>query len=143
MNYYQTPNYYINNNPYQYQSYQQPQTPAPVIQQPPQPQTPVLNGKIVDSEDVVRVTEVPMGGYGIFPKADMSEIYIKSWNNNGTTRIIKYEPAEASENAEAEGTGVLISQLMDKVSGLEEKIDSLIGASKQQPPRKEVAKNGF
>ena len=139
MNYYQTPNYYVNNNPYQYPV----QTPAPVIQQPPQPQTPVLNGKIVDSEDVVRVTEVPMGGYGIFPKADMSEIYIKSWNNNGTTRIIKYEPAEASENAETEGTGVLISQLMDKVSGLEEKIDSLIGASKQQPPRKEVAKNGF
>ena len=139
MNYYQTPNYYVNNNPYQYQV----QTPAPVIQQPPQPQTPVLNGKIVDSEDVVRVTEVPMGGYGIFPKADMSEIYIKSWNNNGTTRIIKYEPAEASENAEAEGTGVLISQLMDKVSGLEEKIDSLIGASKQQPPHKEVSKNGF
>jgi hypothetical protein len=39
-----------------------------------------LNGKLVDSEDMARVTEVPIGGYGIFPKADLSEVYIKSWN---------------------------------------------------------------
>lgn len=33
-----------------------------------------LNGKFVDNYDIVKVTEVPMGGYGIFPKADLSEI---------------------------------------------------------------------
>lgn len=34
---------------------------------------------MVDSLDVAKATEVPIGGYGIFPKADLSEIYIKSW----------------------------------------------------------------
>ena len=41
-----------------------------------------LLGKVVDGEDVVKATEVPFGGYGVFPKADLSELYIKSWNND-------------------------------------------------------------
>jgi hypothetical protein len=53
-----------------------------------------LNGKLVDGEEMVKATEVPIGSYGIFPKADFSEIYIKSWNNNGTTSIVKFAPAE-------------------------------------------------
>ena len=52
----------------------------------------VLNGKVVDSEDMVRIQEIPLGGYGIFPKADMSNIYLKTWNNDGTTKIISYIP---------------------------------------------------
>ena len=76
MNYY--PNNYYLNYPYGNQ-YQQQQMPYQAQAQTPQPQG--LNGKIVDSQDVVRATEVPIGGYGIFPKADLSEIYIKSWNN--------------------------------------------------------------
>ena len=37
-----------------------------------------LSGKVVDGGEVVKATEVPFGGYGIFPKADLTEIYIKS-----------------------------------------------------------------
>jgi hypothetical protein len=58
----------------------------------PQQQNVGINGKIVDSEDIVKATEVPIGGYGVFPKADLSEIYIKTWNNNGTTSILTYKP---------------------------------------------------
>jgi hypothetical protein len=58
----------------------------------PQQQNVGINGKIVDSEDIVKATEVPIGGYGVFPKADLSEIYIKTWNNNGTTSILIYKP---------------------------------------------------
>ena len=82
-NYNNPSNYYLN---YPYGN-QYPSTGGmPQYQQPPPQTQPIslqtnLNGKIVDSEDVVRATEVPIGGYGIFPKADLSEIYIKSWNN--------------------------------------------------------------
>ena len=44
-----------------------------------------LNGKIVENKDIVSVTEIPVGGYGFFPKADLSEIYLKMWNSSGTT----------------------------------------------------------
>ena len=72
MSYYPT-NFY-GNYPYnQYQSF-------PSIPQQQQPS--FLQGKIVDSIDVVKATDVPVGGYSIFPKADFSEMYIKSWNNN-------------------------------------------------------------
>jgi hypothetical protein len=49
----------------------------------------------VDSEEMVKATEVPIGSYGVFPKADLSEIYLKTWNNNGTTSIIKFTPVAA------------------------------------------------
>ncbi len=147
MNYYQTPGYYMNslyNNQYQY-PYQQSMVQQPqqqFVQPQPQPQT-ILNGKVVDSEEMVKATEVPMGGYGVFPKADLSEIYLKTWNNNGTTSIVKYEPAVAAQAEETENSSTILSQLMEKITGLDEKIDSLIDAPKQQPPRKEVSKNGF
>jgi hypothetical protein len=41
---------------------------------------------------MVKVAEVPIGAYGVFPKADLSEIYIKTWNNNGTTSIVTFKP---------------------------------------------------
>ena len=50
-----------------------------------------LNGKIVESKDIVSVTEIPLGGYGLFPKADLSEIYVKVWNNSGTTETTSSE----------------------------------------------------
>lgn len=37
-----------------------------------------LFSKIVDGEEVVKATEVPFGGYGVFPKADLTELYVKS-----------------------------------------------------------------
>lgn len=59
-----------------------------------QPQINYLNGKIVDSIDVVRATDIPMdGNLYYFPKADGTEIYAKSWDlNNGKTRILTFKP---------------------------------------------------
>jgi len=34
-----------------------------------------------------------MGGYGIFPKADLSKIYVKIWDTRtNETKIITYDP---------------------------------------------------
>lgn len=85
-------------NPYmermaQLQQYQQ------SLQQPIVPtQTPVSNqmsalGKMVDSIDVVKATDIPMDGNAYyFPKADGTEVYCKQWLQNGTTRILTFKP---------------------------------------------------
>ena len=85
-------------NPYmdrmaQLQQYQQ------NLQQPIVPaQTPVSNqmsalGKMVDSIDVVKATDIPMDGNAYyFPKADGTEVYCKQWLQNGTTRILTFKP---------------------------------------------------
>lgn len=140
MNYYpgyNPSNYYLN-YPYgnQYSSpnggmQQYPQPPQPPIQ--PQSLQANLNGKIVDSEDVVKATEVPIGGYGIFPKADLSEIYIKSWNNNGTTSIITFIPQPKEEMKEAVAVAPMINpnfmnEVMEQIHRLEVKIDTVLNA---------------
>lgn len=142
MNYY-NPNFY-QSNPYipiqqsaQYMT-QQPQPTSAI----PQPQ---LNGKMVDSVDVARATDVPFGGYGLFPKADLSEIYIKAWNNNGTTNLITYKPVNLP--VAQDDSSINVSALMEKIETLETKIDAILSESrvmadplpvaKEQPKRKE------
>lgn len=112
-----------NNNQYQYQ---------PQYQMPQAQYQNGLQGKIVENIDVVKVTDVPMGGYGIFPKADFSEIYIKTWNGNGTTSILSFQPV-ISQEAEKEGEkGENI--ILEKIQKLEDKIDMIAGMSQQALP---------
>ncbi len=128
MNYLNNPNY-LSNYPYNYLNQYVPQSqPQQFISQPMAPQTQQpqsLNGKIVDSEDVVKATEVPIGGYGIFPKADLSEIYIKSWNNNGTTSIITFKPI-IQELKEPEAVQDNSLKIIERLNALDAKIDSLM-----------------
>jgi hypothetical protein len=50
-------------------------------------------GKIVENEDVVKTTDIPMdGNMYYFPRADGSVIYGKQWLANGTTRLIAFKP---------------------------------------------------
>lgn len=143
MNYLNNSNY-LGNYPYNYANQYVPQPqPQQFISQPMAPQTQQpqsLNGKIVDSEDVVKATEVPIGGYGIFPKADLSEIYIKSWNNNGTTSIITFKPIiqEVKESQTVEDNSL---KIIERLNALDAKIDSLMMnnvAATAQVAKKEV-----
>lgn len=55
-------------------------------------------GKIVDSIDVVKATDVPMdGNMYYFPKADGTEIFSKQWLSNGQTRILTFRPVLDAE----------------------------------------------
>ena len=88
-------NYYPNyqyNNPYANQA---------------QPALNGLQGKVVDSIDIVKVTEVPFGSFSVFPKGDMSEIYVKSWSNNGTTQTITYKPVIENNKVETSPTFII------------------------------------
>lgn len=165
MNYF-TPSYYMNGNMGGYPAVYSGQYPLPVQTQQStfssvssmQPSAPPqgLNGKIVDSEDVVKATEVPIGGYGIFPKADLSEIYIKSWNNNGTTSVITFKPIipEPQQAGQTNSENNEISNLLlQKIDLLENKLDMFLSTAKEQPQpqpqqqvtmkSQEVMKNGF
>jgi len=60
----------------------------------------LLNGRMVNSIEEITANDVPMNvPYSIFPKNDLSQIYIKSWNANGTIQTIAYAPIQP-ENAE-------------------------------------------
>ena len=131
--------YYQNSFYPNYSSYmQQQQIPQYAAMTPQQTiQAIGLQGKVVDSIDAAKVSDVPFGGYALFPKADLSEIYIKSWNNNGTTQISVYKPipAEDSPEQKQEDFNTIILQ---KVVGVEQKIDAIIGAINESPqPKKE------
>lgn len=131
--------YYQNSFYPNYSSYmQQQQIPQYAAMTPQQAiQAIGLQGKVVDSIDAAKVSDVPFGGYALFPKADLSEIYIKSWNNNGTTQISVYKPlpAEDSPEQKQEDFNTIILQ---KVVGVEQKIDAIIGAISESPqPKKE------
>ena len=110
-------------NPYmdrmaQLQQYQQ------NLQQPIVPaQTPVSNqmsalGKMVDSIDVVKATDIPMDGNAYyFPKADGTEVYCKQWLQNGTTRILTFKPVfEDNTNNVSPDTEKLKIGLSDEVA---------------------------
>ena len=120
-NNYQTPT----QNPYmermaQLQQYQQ------SLQQPMVPtQTPVSNqmsalGKMVDSIDVVKATDIPMDGNAYyFPKADGTEVYCKQWLQNGTTRILTFKPVfEDNPNNLSSDTEKLKISLSDEVTNV-------------------------
>ena len=86
-------------NPYmdrmaQLQQYQQNlQQPMSQTSMPGASQQMNVIGKIVDSIDVVKATDVPMdGNMYYFPKADGTEVYCKQWLQNGTTRILTFKP---------------------------------------------------
>jgi len=68
------------------------------IQQPTvTSQVPAL-GKVVESMDIVKVTDIPMdGNVYYFPKADGEEIYTKQFMPNGQTRILTFKPFENAE----------------------------------------------
>lgn len=118
-------NYYPNNfyQNYSYGNMYQPQQAQPAVA--------ALQGKVVDSVDMVRVNEVPFGGFGVFPKGDLSEIYVKSWNNNGTTQINTYKPIPAEETKEVKEISSR-DELLEKINALNEKLDALMNSTAKQ-----------
>ena len=54
-----------------------------------------LLGKVVDSIDVVKSLEIPLdGSTSYFPLADNSMIVTKQLQNDGTSKIVVYKPAQ-------------------------------------------------
>jgi hypothetical protein len=118
----------------------------PVI--PMQNQQMLVVGKMVESEDIVRVTDIPMdGNVYYFPKADGTEIYSKQFMPNGQTRILTFKPVlennpsvlpNEEEKSLYEGFNSVLVGIQEDVKALNEKIDKI---SKPTRSKKEVSED--
>ena len=138
---------YINPNYFaQYPQYFQPQSQTnpymqrmenlQQFQQTLQPQTQYQPlGKVVDSVDVVKATDIPMdGNVYYFPTADGSAVFGKQWTMDGKTRILTYKPfeepnpnkvsSEPKESILEDFRGILEGIQMD-IQTLNDKVDRL------------------
>ncbi len=93
-------------------------------------------GKVVDSIDIVKATDIPMDGNSYyFPKADGTEVYCKQWLQNGTTRILTFKPVidDNTNNVSSDTEKLKISlsdefteAFMKRFDELEKRIDDLM-----------------
>ena len=99
-----------------------------------------INGRVVQSADMITANDVPMdGSVAFFPTQDLSEIYAKSWDANGkiVTRLFKPVLADNTNklSSETEKLKIWLSDeatdvfekhfdtLFSKIEELEKKID--------------------
>lgn len=88
---------YNSYNPY-YNYNLQPQQTQPMPRQNPQPSMykapgTVLQGKVVDSLEVVKATDIPYdGSISYFPLTDNSAIITKQLQADGTSKVVVYKP---------------------------------------------------
>ena len=135
------------------QNYQQSlqQQPMQMNQQPMPQQIVGINGRVVQAVENINANEVPMdGSMAFFPKQDMSEIYVKGWNADGTIRTIVYKPytdpkdnqtVNSMANAENakftlsdESTQLFLNkfeELSEKIGQLEDRFDKSLGTQRK------------
>lgn len=124
------PQQYGNYAPYQQMQQQrfQPQEQYPAIQNQ---QAIGLNGRIVQVVENINANEVPMdGSMAFFPKQDLSEIYVKGWNADGTIKTIVYKPQIDNKSVQAVNTSLDTEKLKIDLSeqvtaGIMQRFDDL------------------
>ena len=119
------------------QNYQQnlQQQPMQMNQQPMPQQIAGINGRIVQAVENINANEVPMdGSVAFFPKQDLTEIYAKSWNADGTIRTLTFKPvlndkteilSGDTEKLEFDLSEKATEDIMAKLNELSEKIEQL------------------
>ena len=120
------------------QSLQQPLVPTQMSganQQAMPQQIAGINGRIVQAVETINPNEVPMdGSVAFFPKQDLTEIYAKSWNADGTIRTLTFKPvlndktdilSGDTEKLEFDLSEKATEGIMAKLNELSEKIEQL------------------
>ena len=101
---------------------------VPQYQPPQRPVMPQrsLNGMIVQSAENITADAVPMdGSIAVFPKQDMSEIYVKNWNADGTIRTITYKPVVETKPEAQSSNSIDESSFDDKLTDLTNRMNRL------------------
>ena len=139
---YPNPNYYQNYMQPQQQFYNQPAS-VQQYQQPPYMQQAAqrINGRVVQSADMITANDVPMdGSVAFFPTQDLSEIYAKSWDANGkiVTRLFKpvsdsypSNPTQDTEKLKIEDFNTILDCISGKVDNVLIEIRKIIEQPKQ------------
>lgn len=114
-------------NPYYQQRFQ------PMVQQPVDQiqNKAILNGKSVDSLDVVKAMDIPLdGSISYFPLTDGSAIVTKQLQMDGTSKTVVYKPIEEKSttkyltNDDLETLKQDYEDLKQEIKALEKKIKS-------------------
>ena len=160
MQQYQNPNFYGQQqfmqpqfNPYlqrmeNLQQFQQAINPQHVMQQQMLTQTFNPFGKIVESMDVVKVTDIPMdGNMYYFPQADGQAIYGKKFLPNGQTQILAYKPilddnpntlSNDDEKTNLDLLQCVTDLFQENISSLNDRLDKIEKYLKPTSKKKEV-----
>ena len=105
-------------------------------------------GKMVESIDIVKATDIPMdGSMYYFPKADGTEVYGKAWLPNGQTRILTFKPineedtnkvSSETEKSKIDDIEVFLKGIQDDIKTINDKIDKI---GKPARSKKEVVED--
>ena len=88
-----------------------------------------INGKYIQNLEEITVSDVPMNGaYSVFPKRDMSEIYVKAWDGNGNIQTVVYRPVpvDSQENTSV-GIPDFVTELQEFKQEIMRRFDALEG----------------
>lgn len=108
------------------------------MQQQIQQNSPIINGKIVENIENVKLFDVPMNGENFyFPKADGTEVYSKRWLPNGTTEITKYERVTDIPEEPKFDFSEMENNIIDKLNSISERIEKLEKGMTTKTTRKE------
>lgn len=131
------------------QQVQQPMQQQPIQQPVPQPvQNIVLQGKSVDSIEVVKAMDIPLdGSISYFPLADGTAIVTKQLQMDGTSKTVVYKPVNENEKEEKkEAINYITPEVFDEkvkiinkgnenvqdgIASIQEQIEGLSGSLKQ------------
>ena len=105
-------------------------------------------GKIVESIDIVKVTDIPMdGNMYYFPQADGQAIYGKKFLPNGQTQILAFKPIENNEvdKSSTETEKLKLDMLTQFLEGIQSEVrmlsDKIDKISKPTRGKKEVVED--
>lgn len=107
-----------------------------------QQQIPSINGRIIDDISTVTANEVSMdGSLSVFPTRDLSAIYCRQWQNDGTIKTVKFIPFveeivnSTEENKNVENDRFLqLEQIFNaRFDSIESKLEQMdVGISKKE-----------
>lgn len=123
-NYY---NPYLQQSQQRYTGYQQPIQQMPMFQNQATMQGNQLIGRTVNSANEIQANDVPMNmPYALFPKNDLSEIYLKSWSPNGTIQTLVFKPeSQQAGNLPQEQSELKLDLSDESMGGILKRFDDL------------------
>lgn len=94
-----------------------------------------VNGRVVQSVEMITANDVPMdGSAAFFPMQDMSAIFAKSWNADGTIKTVIFKPinetahqnsAQNQENLKFDLSDGTVAAFMNRFDELSERLEQL------------------
>lgn len=111
------------------------------MQQAAQQQPQGIVGKIVNDFSELTANDVPMNGSAaFFPKADGSELQVRSWTANGTIQTVVYRPVQPENATECANIPQVdfnalnedVRALREDIKGVREMIEKSMNVSTQK-----------